>query len=197
MMIDSLLDIAKNRRSTREFCTEPLDREAIQNCILIAGTAPCGANKQPWTFCVVEDAEIKRQIREKAEEIEKDLYENKISDEWRDDLEQFETTHEKPFLEEAPLLIVVFKQLYGANKEKHYYVNESVGLATGMLIQALNVAGINTLTYTPSPMNFLSEILDRPENERPYMVVVCGKAKENYQPTKVSKKELDELMVRY
>ncbi|MEZ4825760.1 MAG: nitroreductase family protein [Bacteroidia bacterium] len=165
------------RRSLRAFSDQPVAREVVENLILAASTAPSGAHKQPWTFCAVGDPEIKQKIRAAAEEEEYRNYHGRMSEEWLEDLQPFGTNWEKPFLEIAPWLIVVFRRAYEVeNGEKHnnYYVQESVGLATGFLLTAIHHAGLVALTHTPSPMNFLTEILGRPENERPYLLIPVG-----------------------
>jgi iodotyrosine deiodinase len=166
------------RRSVRHFAERPVPREIIDDCLRAAGTAPSGANKQPWHFVVVSDPAVKRRIRLAAEAEEREFYARRASQEWLDDLAPLGTGADKPFLDTAPFLIVIFAQRYGlkpdGSKTQHYYVPESVGIATGMLIAALHHAGLATLTHTPSPMGFLSEILERPENERPYLILVAG-----------------------
>lgn len=165
------------RRTVRQFSDKPISMELLRNVIMSASSAPSGANKQPWSFCVVTNPELKRQIREGAEKEEKKSYEERMPERWLDDLAPLETNWQKPFLEEAPCLIVVFKRIYetvDGGKHNNYYVAESVGLATGFLITAIHNAGLASLTYTPSPMNFLSELLKRPENERPYLLIPVG-----------------------
>lgn len=169
-----------HRRSVREFSDRPVAREVIENIIKTASTAPSGAHKQPWNFCVVSDPEIKSKIREAAEKEEYENYHGRMSDDWLEDLKAFGTDHIKPFLEIAPYLIIVFKKAYDlgedGEKQKNYYVNESVGLAAGMLISAIHNAGLVTLTHTPSPMNFLQKVLGRPANERPFLLLQIGRA---------------------
>lgn len=189
------------RRSVREFSNKPVPREVIENLIRSASTAPSGAHKQPWTFCVVSNPEIKSKIREAAEKEEYESYNGRMSDSWLEDLKPMATNWQKPFLEIAPYLIIVFKKAYeiGENGEKlnNYYVNESVGLAAGMLITAIHDAGLVTLTHTPSPMNFLSKILERPVNERPFLLLPVGyEADEVYVPDN-RRKDLDEVAVFY
>lgn len=188
------------RRSIRDFSDKPVDISVIENCINAASTAPSGANKQPWTFCVVSNPEIKRQIREAAEKEEYESYTNRMSERWLKDLEQFETNWEKPFLEIAPYLIIVFKRVYEMeNNEKinNYYVNESVGLATGVLLTAIHQAGLVALTHTPSPMNFLTKVLNRPENERPFLLIPVGFPSENAKVPNIHRKKLNEVMIKY
>lgn len=165
------------RRSLRFFSDRPVDKNVIQNILLTAGTAPSGANKQPWFFVAVSDAKIKHELRQAAETEEKAFYAGRATDEWLKDLEPLATNWEKPFLEIAPWLIIVFKKAFDQGPQgrtKNYYVQESVGIATGMLITAIHNAGLVTLTHTPSPMNFLGEILGRPENEKPFLLLPVG-----------------------
>lgn len=168
-------DLMGRRRSVRHFSPEPVPFEVIAEVVRTAGTSPSGAHKQPWTFCVVGDPALKRRIREAAEEEERINYGGRMSDEWLDDLKPFGTDWQKPFLEIAPWLVVVFKRAYevlpDGTKHQNYYVNESVGIATGMLLAAAHNAGLATLTHTPSPMNFLAQVLERPANERPFLLI--------------------------
>jgi iodotyrosine deiodinase len=195
------LDSMKRRRTVREYSTETVPFELIQNAIATAGTAPSGANQQPWTFVVVSNPELKRKIREAAEIEEKESYENRMSPEWLEALAPLGTDWRKPHLEDAPYLIVVFKQAYGlredGSKIKHYYVDESVGIAAGLLLSSLHQAGLATLTHTPSPMKFLAEILKRPENERAMMIVAVGYPADDAEVPDISKKSLDEIMVHF
>ena len=178
----ALRDRLKQRRTCRYFSDEPVPREVIEAAIQAAGTAPNGANHQPWHFAVVSSTEKKRAIREAAEEEERSFYAGKASEEWLDALSPLGTDEDKPFLETAPWLIVVFAQRKGGieedGKTQNYYVNESVGIACGMLIATLHEAGLATLTHTPSPMGFLRDICERPEHEKPLMVVVVGHPEE-------------------
>lgn len=187
----------KRRRTVRDFSDRDVPQEIIEDCIRAAGRAPNGANKQPWHFTVVSDPETKKEIRKAAEEEEREFYENRATDEWLEALAPLGTDAEKPFLEEAPYLIAIFSERYGINengeKETHYYVKESVGIATGILITAIHRAGLASLTHTPSPMGFLNEILDRPDNERPFLLLVVGYPKENAKVPDISKKSLDEI----
>ena len=189
------------RRTVREISSEPISKEVIENLVMTASTAPSGAHKQPWTFCVVSDLDIKEHIREAAEKEERESYTSRMSDRWKKDLEAIGTDWKKPFLEEAPYLIVVFKRVYelDENGEKHnnYYVNESVGIACGVLITAIHHAGLVTLTHTPSPMNFLQKILKRPENERPYLLLPVGKAKEEVFVPDLERKSRQEVLQHY
>ncbi|MBY6217463.1 nitroreductase family protein [Qipengyuania aquimaris] len=179
---EALRDRLKQRRTCRYFSDEPVPREVIEAAIEAAGTAPNGANHQPWHFAVVSSPYKKKAIREAAEEEERNFYAGKASDEWLDALAPLGTDEEKPFLETAPWLIVVFAQRKGGieedGKTQNYYVNESVGIACGMLIATLHEAGLATLTHTPSPMGFLRELCGRPEHEKPLMVVVVGHPEE-------------------
>lgn len=189
------------RRTVRDFSDQPIPKEVIENIILSASAAPSGAHKQPWTFCVVSDASIKSAIRIEAEKEEYDSYHGRMSEEWIDDLRRLQTDWQKPFLETAPYLIVVFKKAYDINpfglKRNNYYVNESVGIACGFLLTAIYHAGLVALTHTPNPMNFLTKILKRPENERPFLLIPVGyPAKETFVP-KLERKSLTEVAVFY
>ena len=187
----------KRRRTIRDFSDQPVPREIIENCLLAAGTAPNGANLQPWHFVVISDPAIKANIREAAEEEERDFYERRAPKEWLEALAPLGTDANKPFLETAPYLIAIFAQSYALldddTRVKNYYVQESVGIATGFLIAALHHAGLGTLTHTPSPMNFLNEILDRPKNERPYLLLVVGYPADDATVPAITKKPLDEI----
>ena len=171
-------NLCKKRRTVRHFTDEPVDRALIERCLLAAGTAPSGANHQPWHFACVSSPDIKRKIREAAEVEEREFYGGKAGGEWLKDLKKMGTDASKPFLETAPWLIAIFVERYSVdeqgNKRKNYYTSESVGIATGFLINALHQAGLATLTHTPNPMKFLSEILERPANERPFVLLVVG-----------------------
>lgn len=187
----------KRRRTIRSFSDKPVPREIIENCLLAAGSAPSGANQQPWHFAVVTDPSVKRKIREDAEKEEFEFYHSRAPQEWRDALEHLGTDENKPFLETAPYLIVIFAQSFGilpdGKKIKHYYVTESVGIATGMLITAVHNAGLVSLTHTPSPMNFLGKILGRPENERAYLILVVGYPADGVTVPVIRKKSLEEI----
>jgi nitroreductase len=189
------------RRSVREFSDKPVPEEVINNIIMTASSAPSGAHKQPWTFCVVKNQGIKAEIRKAAEEEEYENYHGRMSDDWLKDLEKFETDWHKPFLEVAPYLIIVFKKAYELGKEgeklKNYYVNESVGIACGFLIAAIHNAGLVTLTHTPSPMNFLQKILNRPANERPFLLLPVGYPAKDAQVPVLERKKLDQIANRY
>ncbi len=187
----------RRRRTVREFSDRPVAQEIIEDCLRAAGTAPNGANMQPWHFVVVRDPAVKARIRVAAEEEERVFYETRAPQEWLEALAPLGTDWHKPFLETAPYLIVVMAQSYSrlpsGGKVKNYYVQESVGIAVGFLIAALHQAGLATLTHTPSPMGFLNEILGRPDNERPYLVLVAGYPAENAQVPDIDKKPLDDI----
>lgn len=189
------------RRSVRDFSDKPVPKEVIENLIKSASTAPSGAHKQPWTFCAISNPALKTKIREAAEVEEKESYESRMSERWKKDLEQIGTDMHKPFLEIAPWLIVVFKKIHehGENGKKlnNYYVNESIGIACGMLISAIHNAGLVTLTHTPSPMKFLTKILNRPSNERAFLLLPVGYAKQPAYIPDLKRKELDEISVFY
>jgi nitroreductase len=185
------------RRSVREFSDRPVPKEVIEDCLRAAGMAPSGANMQPWHFVVVSDPEVKRRIREAAEKEEHEFYGGRAPQEWLDALAPLGTDENKPFLETAPYLIVIFLQSYGiapdGAKFKHYYPQESVGIATGMLVTAVHNAGLASLTHTPSPMGFLNEILGRPSHERPFLMLVVGYPTGDAVVPDIKKKELGEI----
>ena len=187
----------RRRRTVREFSSQPVAREVIENCIRAAGTAPNGANLQPWHFVVIGDADIKSKIREAAEEEERAFYEKRAPKEWLEVLAPLGTDWRKPFLEVAPYLIAIFDQSYGlmpdGSRVKNYYVQESVGIATGMLITALHHTGLVSLTHTPSPMGFLNEILNRPSNEKPFLLLVVGYPAKDAMVPDIRKKPLWEI----
>jgi len=187
----------ERRRTVRYFSNRSVSREVIGNCLLVAGSAPSGANLQPWHFAVVSDPAIKRQIREMAEKEEYEFYHGRAPKEWLEALAPLGTDEHKPYLETAPYLIVVFAESYGllpdGRKVKHYYVAESVGIATGMLITAIHHAGLVSLTHTPSPMGFLNQILGRPSHERCFLILVVGYPAENAVVPDISKKPLEEI----
>lgn len=188
------------RRSVREYSDKPIDIKVIENIIKTASTAPSGAHKQPWTFCVISSKDLKEKIREAAEEEEKQNYAGRMSERWLEDLEPFGTNWEKPFIEIAPYIIVVFKRAYeviDGEKRNNYYVNESVGIACGMLISAIHNAGLCTLTHTPSPMNFLAKVLGRPENERAFLLMPVGYPADDAEVPDIKRKKLNEVMVHY
>jgi len=190
----------RRRRSVREFTREPVPWDVVQAAVEAAGTAPSGANMQPWTFVAVTDPDLKRAIREAAEEEERRNYEGRMPDDWLEALQPLGTSPDKPHLEDAPVVIVVFEQAYGVRpdgtKAKHYYVRESVGIAIGFLLQALHRAGLATLTHTPSPMGFLRGLLDRPENERAVVVIPVGYPAAEATVPVIGRKPLEEILVR-
>jgi iodotyrosine deiodinase len=189
------------RRSCRDFSNKPVPKKVIEDIILTASTAPSGAHKQPWTFCVVSSADIKKQLRIEAEKEEKESYENRMPVEWKKDLLPLQTTWEKEFLEFAPYLIIVFKKSYDFDKEGNktnvYYASESCGLACGFLLTAIHQAGLVALTHTPSPMNFLSKVLNRPANEKPFLLVPVGYAATECWVPDIQRKPIDEIAVWY
>lgn len=195
----AFLDQMRRRRTVRDFSDRPVPREIIERCLLAAGTAPNGANRQPWRFVAVSDPEIKRKIRMEAEKEERAFYGGKAPPEWIEALEHLGTDEHKPFLERAPWLVAIFAQSYeirpDGTKAKNYYVTESVGIATGMLITALHHAGLVTLTHTPSPMKFLNEVLGRPTNERPFLLLVAGYPDEAATVPDIRKKPLEDIAV--
>ena len=187
----------QRRRTVREFSDRPVPREVIEDCLCAASTAPSGANMQPWHFVVVSDAAIKQKIRVAAGQEEHEFYHHKAPQEWLDALEPLGTNEHKPFLETAPYLIVIFAQSYGVlpdgRKVKHYYAQESVGIATGILITAIHHAGLVSLTHTPSPMGFLNELLGRSAQERPFLILVVGYPAENATVPVITKRPLAEI----
>ena len=189
------------RRSLREFSDRPVPMEVIENIIKMASTAPSGAHKQPWTFCVIKDQNMKQKLREAAEDEEKINYSGRMSDEWLDDLKVFATNEVKEFLTIAPYLIVVCKKTYDmeedGGKSKNYYVNESVGLAAGFLLTAIHNAGLVALTHTPSPMGFLTKILGRPENEKPFLLIPVGYPAEDAHVPDLGRKGLNDIIELY
>ncbi|WP_044240425.1 nitroreductase family protein [Flexithrix dorotheae] len=188
------------RRSLRDFSDKPVPKAVIENIIMAASTAPSGANKQPWTFCAISSREIKKQIREAAEKEEFVNYHGRMSDSWLEDLKKFGTNEIKPFLEIAPWIIVVFKRSYeeeNNEKKNNYYVSESVGLASGFLLAAIHHAGLVALTHTPSPMNFLSKVLNRPKNEKPFLLIPVGYPAEDALVPDITRKSKDEVIVFY
>jgi len=194
-------ELMNKRRSVREFSSETFPREIIENIIMTASTAPSGAHKQPWTFCVITDPDIKKQIREAAEKEEYENYHGRMDKQWLEDLSYLGTVWHKPFLETAPYLIIVFKKLYDitpdSEKKQNYYVNESVGIACGFLLAAIHNAGLGALTHTPSPMGFMSKILNRPENERPYLLIPVGYPGQNCEVPALKRKSFEEVSVMY
>ncbi len=187
------------RRTVREFSKKDVPLEVIKNSLITASSAPSGANKQPWKFIVVTNQLLKSKIRYSAELVEKEFYEGRAPEEWLNALSPLGTNMSKPFLEEAPVLIAIFEEKYSINsngdKSKNYYTHESVGIATGILISALHQSGLVSLTHTPSPMSFLNKILDRPDNERPFLLLVVGYPKENVTVPDIKRKQLEEIAV--
>lgn len=192
---------ANKRRTVREFSPKQIPSEVLDHILLTANAAPSGANKQPWTFCVVSDPEIKKQIRIEAEKEEKLSYDSRMSQEWLDDLEPLGTDWQKPFLEIAPALIIVFKRSFetttDGKKHQNYYVTESVGLACGFLLLGIHHAGLVALTHTPSPMNFLTKVLNRPENEKPFLLIPVGYPADTATVPDIKRKNLEEIKVKY
>ena len=188
----------KRRRTVREFSDRPIPEGVITDCLKAAGTAPSGANQQPWQFVAITDPVVKHRIREAAEKEERAFYEHRAPDAWLDALSPLGTQAQKPFLDRAPCLIAIFAQKYGldgqGNKIKHYYVKESVGIATGFLITALHHAGLVSLTYTPSPMDFLNKILGRPIHEKAFMILVAGYPENDVMVPNINKKALGEIV---
>jgi len=192
------LEQARRRRTVRQFSDRPVPAGVIENCLRAAATAPSGANMQPWHFVVVTDPEVKSRIRTAAEEEERRFYRERAPQEWLDALAPLGTDENKPFLETAPVLIAIFAEKYGekpgGGRVKHYYVTESVGIATGILITALHHAGLATLTHTPSPMGFLNRILGRPSNESAFLLLVAGYPAEGARVPVISKKDLEQFV---
>ena len=188
-------EVMDARRSVRHFSDKPVPQSVIEKLIMTASTAPSGAHKQPWTFCAVRDPSVKSQIRAAAEKEEFDSYNGRMSEQWLKDLAPLGTDWEKPFLEIAPWLIIVFAQSTGVAKEKHYYVQESVGIACGFLIAAIHQAGLVTLTHTPSPMNFLKSILKRRDNERPFLLLPVGYPEDDVLVPDIQRKTLEKVAV--
>lgn len=195
----------KKRRTVRDFSSETVPYELIENAVATAATAPSGANQQPWTFVVVSDPAVKHRIRVEAEAEEQESYAHRMSDEWLDALAHLGTDWRKPHLEDAPYLIVVFRQSFGITRDetgserkvKHYYSEESVGIAVGMLLCSLHLAGLATLTHTPRPMKFLNEILQRPAHERPFVIIPVGYPAENATVPTITRKPLESVLVRF
>ena len=187
----------RTRRTVRQFAATPVPRAVIESAIRTAGRAPCGANQQPWTFVAVSDPATQRRIREAAEAEEREFYQHRATEAWLQDLAPLGTDARKPFLERAPWLIAVFQQRWHEDADgtphKHYYVTESVGIATGVLITALHHAGLACLTHTPSPMGFLNQLLERPASERPFVLLVVGHAAAGARVPDLQRKDLSEL----
>jgi len=194
-------DFMNKRRSVRDFSDKPVHKELIENIILTASTAPSGANKQPWIFCTVSNPEIKKQIRISAEKEEYENYNGRMNKEWLDDLAYLGTDWHKPFLETAPYLIIVFKKLYDilddGTHRQNYYVNESVGIACGFLLAAIHNAGLAALAHTPSPMGFISKILNRPKNERPFLLIPVGYPADEVMVPDIERKGLKDIYIEY
>ncbi len=191
---------ADTRRTVRAFSDKPVPKSVIEHILLTASTAPSGAHKQPWTFCVISSPEMKKQIREAAEEEERKNYKSRMNDEWLEDLRPMATNWQKPFLESVPYLIVVFRrnfEMEGTQRYNNYYVSESVGLACGMLLMAIHRAGLATVTHTPSPMGFLAKILDRPSNEKPFLLLPVGYPAEEVYVPQLERKPLEKIAVFY
>lgn len=194
------LEFMNKRRTVREFSDREVPAEVIQNIIMTASTAPSGAHRQPWTFCAVSDKTVKSHIRKAAEEEEYESYHGRMPQEWLDALKPFGTDWQKPFLEIAPWLIIIFKKPYDiveGRKVNNYYVNESTGIAVGFLLAAIYSAGLAALTHTPSPMNFLGSILKRPENERPFLLIPVGYLAESASVPDLKRKPIEEVAVFY
>jgi iodotyrosine deiodinase len=195
---ERLLYEMKKRRSVRLFSERSVPEEVVVHCISAAASAPSGANLQPWSFVVIRDPAVKKQIRKMAEEKEESFYGKKSTRNWRERLKPIGTGPKKPFLEQAPYLVCIFVQPYSIDEEgtksPNYYASESVGIATGFLISALHRMGLSTLPYTPAPMHFLKKLLDRPKNERPFMILAVGYRAEGYEPPVLMKKNKDEYL---
>lgn len=193
-------DWIDTRRSVREYSNKDIPKEVIENIIMSASTAPSGAHKQPWTFCAVSNSELKHKIRLAAEAEERETYSKRMSERWKKDLAPLGTDANKPFIDEAPWIIVGFKRVYEHDDNErynNYYVNESIGIASGFLITAIHNAGLVTLTHTPSPMNFLTKMLDRPSNERAYLLLPIGYPKQPAYVPNIHRKPLEDVAVFY
>jgi len=192
---EAFADELHRRRSVRHFSTDPIPLDVVRACVRAAGSAPSGANKQPWTFVLVTDPALKASIREAAEEEERAFYEDRAPDSWLADLEPLGTDADKPFLVDAPALLVAFAQKAGDEGDNHYYVSTSVGLACGMLLAALHRAGLATLTHTPSPMGFLARILGRPRTEKAFLLIPVGYPAEGCEVPDIGRKSLADILV--
>jgi nitroreductase len=194
---ESYYEEMRSRRTVRDFSDRPIPEGVLEHCLRTAGTAPSGANVQPWHFVVVHDPQLKRRIREAAEVEEREFYTRRAPKSWLDDLAHLGTDENKPYLERAPALVVIFAENYrldpDGSKRPTYYASESVGIATGMLISALHHAGLASLTHTPSPMRFLNQLLDRPASERAYMILVAGYPEQGARVPAITKKSLSEM----
>ncbi len=195
-----LLHHMSRRRTVRQFSSEPVDQAIVDNCLRIAMSAPSGANRQPWRFVVVENPQIRKQLRDAAEAEEREFYSGRAPEEWIDAVTPLGTDASKPFLETAPIIICVFAESWGqgtdGTRSRNYYVSESVGIATGFLIAALHHAGLATLTHTPSPMKFLNGILNRPDNERPFLILVAGFPSSDCTVPEITKKQFADVVHR-
>jgi len=198
---ENYFNFMDERRSVRHFSADPVPREVMENIIKTASTAPSGAHKQPWTFCLISQNELRSELRKLAEEEETKSYNGRMSEEWLKDLAPLGTDANKPFIEIAPWIIVVMKQAFrydeAGNKKNNYYVNESVGLAAGFLLAAIHHAGLVALTHTPSPMGFLTKALNRPDNERPFLLIPVGHPASDAEVPDISRKPLENITVYY
>ncbi|MFT4603270.1 MAG: iodotyrosine deiodinase [Arenicella sp.] len=189
------------RRSVREFQDKDVPKEIIEDIVMTASSAPSGAHKQPWTFCIIRSSDLKSKLRELAEEEEKRNYESRMSERWLKDLAPLGTDEVKEFIDIAPWIIIVMKKSYGfdddGSKSQNYYVNESVGIACGFLITAIHQAGLCTLTHTPSPMNFIAKALGRPENEKPYLLLPIGYAADDCEVPDIHRKPFDDIAIYF
>ena len=192
---------AEERRSVRDFSNKPVPKEVMENILMTGSTAPSGAHKQPWTFCLISNAELKSRLRELAEEEERKSYGGRMSEEWLEDLAPLGTDWQKEFIDIAPWIVVVMKRAYemqeDGSKRQNYYVSESVGLASGFLLMAVHNAGLVALTHTPSPMNFIAKALERPENERPFLLIPVGYPSENAKVPDLKRKSKEDVIVYY
>lgn len=197
----SFAEMMSERRSVRFFSDEEIPLEVIENIVTTANSAPSGANMQPWKFALIKNKELKKKIRSAAEKEEFLSYNGRMSEEWLTDLAPLDTNWEKEFLETAPYLIIMLKETYGlkedGGKKKHYYVNESIGIAAGFLISAIHQAGLVTLTHTPSPMNFLTDLLERPSNEKAYLLLPVGLPSRDCVVPDINKKQLKDVLIEY
>jgi iodotyrosine deiodinase len=198
---ESFFRWADKRRSVRDFSDKPVPKEVMENLIMTASTAPSGAHKQPWTFCLISNRELKSKLRELAEEEEKKSYGGRMSEQWLKDLEPLGTDWVKEFIDVAPWIVIVMKRAYevgeDGSKMNNYYVNESVGLASGFLLMAIHNAGLVALTHTPSPMNFIAKALDRPENERPFLLIPVGHPAEDAKVPSLERKSKNQVIDYY
>lgn len=197
----NFLDWADCRRSVRDFSSKPVPKEVIENILMTASTAPSGAHKQPWTFCLISNSELKSRLRQLAEQEEKKSYDGRMSDEWLEDLAPLGTDWEKEFIDIAPWIVIVMKRVYemgnNGQKRNNYYVSESVGIASGFLIMAIQNAGLVTLTHTPSPMNFIAKALNRPENERPFLLLPIGFPSKDAKVPELIRKSKEQVIEYY